>query len=250
MPKYLKTKEGSLESAVEAVSAAKKDEGFASDAQRKAAFASGYKEPKNKKDKKEEMTAEDKEAYEKFFKSALKKFKVDSPADFKSDEEKKKFFDYVDKNYKGENEKSEEVNEKVEYVEYKFKNKNDAMAAKKMLDAVQLMGFDVNDDGASQGELTVDAGNKDMTKFHKEIMKKFRPKVLTQEKKEEVKEEITLAMKAAHYISSMWAEAAAEKDGVKTKSELHDMDKDKKKKDKTMTGKEMSKVEVAPKDKM
>ena len=170
MPKYLKSKEGSLESAVvEAVSAAKKDEGFASDAQRKAAFANGYKEPKNKKDKKEEMTAEDKEAYEKFFKSALKKFKVDSPADFKSDEEKKKFFDYVDKNYKGENEKSEQV-----------------------------------------------------------------------------KEEVSLAMKAAQYISSMWAEAAAEKDGVKAKTEEEE---EPKKNGKTMTGKEMSKVEVAPKDK-
>ena len=42
------------------------------------------------------------EEYEKFFQAALKKFKVDSPADFKSDEEKKKFFDYVDKNYTGE----------------------------------------------------------------------------------------------------------------------------------------------------
>lgn len=45
--------------------------------------------------------------YEEFFKAALKKFGVESPADFKSDEEKKKFFDYVDKNYKGE--KSESV---------------------------------------------------------------------------------------------------------------------------------------------
>ena len=63
---------------------------------------------------KDDMTKEDKEnAYEKFFKSALKKFGVDSPADFKSDEEKKKFFDYVDKNYKGENEKSEEVKEET-----------------------------------------------------------------------------------------------------------------------------------------
>ena len=44
------------------------------------------------------------EEYEKFFKAALKKFKVDSPADFKSDEEKKKFFDYVDKNYKADKE--------------------------------------------------------------------------------------------------------------------------------------------------
>ena len=46
--------------------------------------------------------------YEEFFKSALKKFGVDSPADFKSDEEKKKFFDYVDKNYKGEKEEQKE----------------------------------------------------------------------------------------------------------------------------------------------
>ena len=45
----------------------------------------------------------DKEAYQKFFNSALKKFKIDSPADLKSDEEKKKFYDYVDKNYSGEN---------------------------------------------------------------------------------------------------------------------------------------------------
>lgn len=48
---------------------------------------------------------EDKEAYEKFFNSALKRFKVKSPADFKSDEEKKKFFNYIDKNYKSDAEK-------------------------------------------------------------------------------------------------------------------------------------------------
>ena len=59
------------------------------------------------------------------------------------------------------------------------------------------MSFDVNDDGASQGELAVDVGSKDMTgKYHKEVMKKFRPKVMTQEKKEEVKEE-TLAQATA-----------------------------------------------------
>ena len=60
----------------------------------------------------------DKEKYEKFFRSALKKFGVDSPADFKSDEEKKKFFNYVDKNYKGDHEESvdlEEENIKVNY---------------------------------------------------------------------------------------------------------------------------------------
>ena len=74
------------------------------------------------------------------------------------------------------------IQEKVEYVEYKFKNKNDAIKAKKMLDAVQLMNFDINDDNINGGELMVDAGNKDMTKYHQEIIKKFRPKVMTTEK--------------------------------------------------------------------
>ena len=59
------------------------------------------------------------------------------------------------------------LKEKVEYVEYKFKNKNDAMAAKKMLDGIQLMSFDINDDNISGGELGLD-GKKDMTKYHKE----------------------------------------------------------------------------------
>jgi len=74
------------------------------------------------------------------------------------------------------------IGETVEYVEYRFRNKNDAMAAKKMLDAVQMMNFEINDDNISGGELMVDSGSKDMTKYHKEVMKKFRPKVMTQEK--------------------------------------------------------------------
>ncbi len=81
------------------------------------------------------------------------------------------------------------LDEKVEYVEYKFKNKNDAAKAKAMLDAVQLMSFDINDDDITNGELVVDAGNKDMTKYHKQIMQKFSPKVLTQEN--ELEEYIT-----------------------------------------------------------
>lgn len=109
MPKYLKTKDGSLESAVEAVSSAQ--QAAIAISKKEKAGKPGYdKEGKSLKD---DMTTEDKEAYEKFFKSALKKFGVDSPADFKSDEEKKKFFDYVDKNYKGENEKAEEVKEET-----------------------------------------------------------------------------------------------------------------------------------------
>ena len=110
MPKYLKTKEGSLESAVlEAVSPAQ--QAAIAISKKKKAGKPGYDD--EGKSLKDDMTKEDKEAYEKFFNAALKKFGVDSPADFKSDEEKKKFFNYVDKNYKGENEKAEEVKEET-----------------------------------------------------------------------------------------------------------------------------------------
>ena len=47
---------------------------------------------------------EEKTAYQKFFQKALDKFGVDSPADFKDEKKKKEFFDYVDANYKADNE--------------------------------------------------------------------------------------------------------------------------------------------------
>ena len=52
----------------------------------------------------------DKEKYEKFFKAALKKFGVDSPADLDG-EKKKEFFNYIDKNYKGDHEESVDLEE-------------------------------------------------------------------------------------------------------------------------------------------
>ena len=59
----------------------------------------------------EEIEEGSKEEYEAFFKKAMKKFGISSPADLKSEEEKKKFFDYVDKNYKGEKNEEVEVEE-------------------------------------------------------------------------------------------------------------------------------------------
>ena len=47
---------------------------------------------------------EEKTEYQKCFDAALAKFGVKSPQDFKDEEKKKEFFDYVDKNYKAENE--------------------------------------------------------------------------------------------------------------------------------------------------
>ena len=73
------------------------------------------------------------------------------------------------------------INEKTEYVEYEFKNRGDAMKAKKYFDGIQLMDFEVNDDNIGRGQLMVDAGNRDMTRYHKEVMKKFSPKVMKTE---------------------------------------------------------------------
>jgi len=55
-----------------------------------------------------EAESGDKEAYQKFFNNALKKFKIKSPADLKDDEAKKKFYDYIDKNWKGDHEEQKE----------------------------------------------------------------------------------------------------------------------------------------------
>jgi hypothetical protein len=113
--KYLETKETSLESSILGVW-----EGAAEQTleRAKANLDARTKEYKvhqeklvaarirreNKKVTKEEVDLDEgtKEEYEKFFNSALKKFKIDSPADLKSDADKKEFFNYIDKNYTGE----------------------------------------------------------------------------------------------------------------------------------------------------
>jgi hypothetical protein len=43
-------------------------------------------------------------AYQEFFKKAMAKFGISSPADLKDPEKKKNFFDYIDKNYKAKTE--------------------------------------------------------------------------------------------------------------------------------------------------
>ena len=75
----------------------------------KAVAAHGGQAKELKKALKSEATG-DKEKYEKFFKAALKKFGADSPADLDG-EKKKEFFNYIDKNYKGDHEESVDLEE-------------------------------------------------------------------------------------------------------------------------------------------
>ena len=87
MSKYMDTKKGSLEESILGLWEKAADEKMEADG--------------------------DKEKYQKFFQSALKKFGVKSPAELKG-EKKKEFFDYVDKNYVGDHEESKSVKEEVE----------------------------------------------------------------------------------------------------------------------------------------
>jgi len=108
-----------------------------------------------------EAKSGDKEAYQKFFNKALKKFGVDSPAELEGDKEKE-FYDYVDKNWKSDNEKNESyINEVLKpsddvskWIEdfrasdapqFKGKDKEERreMAVAAWLDARREAGYDV-----------------------------------------------------------------------------------------------------------
>ena len=70
--------------------------------------------------------AGDKEAYQAFFKKALKKFGVTEPDQLKGDKEKE-FYDYVDAGWKGDNEKPEKnegISKSVTYGKLKGKKKS------------------------------------------------------------------------------------------------------------------------------
>ena len=54
----------------------------------------------------------------------MKKFKISSPADLKSEEEKKKFFDYVDSQYKAKDEPAEQMADKAQMANQSRKNKS------------------------------------------------------------------------------------------------------------------------------
>ena len=78
------------------------------------------------------------------------------------------------------------INEKIEYVEYKFKNRSDAMKAQKhFMKQNQGPDYEFMDDDINNGTLGVDAGKDDMTKHHNEVMRKFKPKIVSKEGLEE-----------------------------------------------------------------
>ena len=121
----------------------------------------------------------DKEKYQKFFQSALKKFGVDSPADFKDDAKKKEFFNYVDKNYKGDHEESvdlEEVNAKV-IMDKDQGNRDLQKLLKKHKLKIKTLQKNVN---PGYDEVEISGDKRDMEKMMKttgdDDMYKFNPR--------------------------------------------------------------------------
>jgi len=114
------------------------------------------------------------------------KIKIRAKMDGKSTQS---IVNYLKKSAKKYNIKVEEtvkeepmINEKIEYVEYKFRNKNDAIKAQKyFMKQNQGPDYEFMDDDINNGTLGVDAGKDDMTKHHNEVMKKFRPKIVSKE---------------------------------------------------------------------
>ena len=129
--KYLETKKDSLESSVLGVWKAAIEEGEAikDDAQMTKEEVEidehkGDKPHKHPHPPVDEASG-DKEAYKKFFDAALKKFGVKSPAELKGDQ-KKKFYDYIDKGWEADNEKAEAAMSQVR--EFKIQSMKAALA--------------------------------------------------------------------------------------------------------------------------
>ena len=123
--------------------------------------------------------------------------------------------DKLMKDLKSKGAPSFKVLEREEYSDF-AKKKNEELTAKQKK-------IDLNKNGKVDGD--------DLAQLRKKA-----------DKKEEVKEELSLAELAAKHISDMWAEAS--------KSSKKEEEEEPKKKEKiTMTGKPMSNIEVSPRDK-
>jgi dephospho-CoA kinase/uncharacterized protein YoaH (UPF0181 family) len=98
----------------------------------------------------------DKEEYQKFFQSALKKFGVDSPSELKGDKEKE-FYDYVDKNWKSDAEEKGVSEETIE----------EAKSEKPFISAMKDKSYAVNIDGVPNDFMK--GGFNAQIKYNKDI---------------------------------------------------------------------------------
>mgnify|MGYP001080744524 CR=1 FL=1 len=241
MPKYLKTKEGSLESAVlEAVSPAQQ-----------AAIAIAKKEkgekPKNEekvecpKCKGEGCDHCDGKGYHTTEELSAKQKKIDLNKNGKVDGD-----DLAQLRKKAKKEEVELQEKPADYLELEFNSSRDAAKAYDYINNKLYSGghqpFNMQpNEGSSLQFEDMDDADKVMAELKKA---RFKFKVYERESVQEgySPKELSLAERAANHITNMWKEAS--------KSPKKEEEDPKKKESKTtMTGKPMSGVEINPKSK-
>ena len=177
----------------------------------------------------EAVTEGDKEEYTKFFNAALKKFGVKSPADFKDDAKKKEFFNYIDKNFKGDHEEELDKEDKptVKKVIDKLKK-----ASKAHADQSKSLEKDLQDDVDKTID-TIQQANDSKRQSMRSILADIWK---MNEGKSPFEKDEAFASDAQRRAA--FASGYKEK-GKKKKEEVE-------KSDKTMTGKKPTKVEIEP----
>jgi hypothetical protein len=106
----------------------------------------------------------DKDKYKEFFQSALKKFGVDSPADLDG-EKKKEFFNYIDKNYKGDHEESVDLEEAdIKVMMDKDVSNRDFQ---KLMKKYKLKVKETGDYNQGYAEVVISGDKRDMEKMMK-----------------------------------------------------------------------------------
>ena len=121
------------------------------------------------------VATEGKEKYQKFFNSALDKFGVKSPAEL-SDEKKKEFFNYIEKNYKAKNESTKEYAKSLEKIASDRKLKNISKKDKVLLMKLADMMKNANESIDEDVEDVIDKFNRQIKKEIMAIGKEDRKK--------------------------------------------------------------------------
>ena len=178
----------------------------------------------------EAVTEGDKEEYTKFFNAALKKFGVKSPADFKDDAKKKEFFNYIDKNFKGDHEEELDKEDKptVKKVIDKLKK-----ASKAHADQSKSLEKDLQDDVDKTID-TIQQANDSKRQSMRSILADIWK---MNEGKSPFEKDEGFASDAQRRAAFASGYKAKGKKGKKEEIE---------KSDKTMTGKKPTKVEIEP----
>jgi len=178
----------------------------------------------------EAVTEGDKEEYTKFFNAALKKFGVKSPADFKDDAKKKEFFNYIDKNFKGDHEEELDKEDKptVQKVVKMLKK-----ASKAHADQSKSLEKDLQDDVDKTID-TIQQANDSKRQSMRSILADIWN---MKEGKSPFEKDEGFASDAQRRAAFASGYKAKGKKGKKEEIE---------KSDKTMTGKKPTKVEIEP----